>query len=469
MTSEHGTPTPAAGPAPTGCPYGHPAAGGATDPATGSPHGAVDPRRASRRRFLGGAALTAAGAAAGVAASSVARASTPAPVAAAPTLADLDALRSQATVPFYGAHQAGVTTAQQDRLMFAAFDLVTDDPVAVAHLLGTWAAMAARFTAGQPVRSGDVRPEQPPPDTGEASDLGPYSLTVTVGFGPGMFDDRFGLADKMPAALRPLGRLPGDSVLRPEISDGDLCVQACADDPQVVFHAIRNFARAARGVATMRWSQLGFGRASSTGAGQSTPRNLFGFKDGTNNIHADDTGATAEHVWVDDTTDQPWMAGGTYLVARKMRMEIQAWDAAPLADQERTFGRVKGDGAPLSGGSEFTPLDFAAVAASGSGPAIDVAAHARLASPEENGGVRILRRGYNYTDGQDSRTGLLDAGLFFICFQRDAHAQFAVLQTRLGSSDLMNEYVAHVSSALFAVPPGLSAAGDWYGKALFDL
>ncbi|WP_111766697.1 iron uptake transporter deferrochelatase/peroxidase subunit [Nakamurella deserti] len=463
MTSEHGTPTPAAGPEPTGCPVGHPAGGG------GTAGGASDPRRASRRRFLGGAALTAAGAAAGVAASTALRGPSPVATAAPLTLADLDALRAQATVPFYGEHQAGITTAQQDRLMFASFDLVTGDPVAVAHLLGTWAAMAARFTAGQPVRSGDVRPEQPPPDTGEASDLGPYSLTVTVGFGPGMFDERFGLAAKMPAALRPLDQLPGDSVLRPEISGGDLCVQACADDPQVVFHAIRNFARAARGVATMRWSQLGFGRASSTGAGQSTPRNLFGFKDGTNNIHADDTAATAAHVWVDASTDQPWMVGGSYLVARKIRMEIQSWDAAPLADQERTFGRVKTTGAPLSGGTEFTPLDLAAVAGTGSGPAIDVAAHARLASPEENGGVRMLRRGYNYTDGQDSRTGLLDAGLFFICFQRDAHEQFSVVQTRLGSSDLMNEYVAHVSSALFAVPPGLTGPGDWYGKALFDL
>jgi deferrochelatase/peroxidase EfeB len=130
---------------------------------------------------------------------------------------------------------------------------------------------------------------------------------------------------------------------------------------------------------------------------------------------------------------------------------------------------VKTTGAPLSGGTEFTPLDFAAVSAAGRGPAIDLDAHVRLASPEENGGIRLLRRGYNYTDGQDSRTGLLDAGLFFLCFQRDAHAQFAALQTRLGSSDLMNEYVAHLSSALFAVPPGLSAAGDWYGKALFDL
>ncbi len=424
---------------------------------------------ATRRRFLGGAALAAAGAAAGVAATTLTRGSAGTPGRPSSlTLVDLAALHAQATVPFYGLHQAGITTAQQGRLMFAAFDLITDDAVDIARLLGTWAAMAARFASGQPVRSGDVGPDEVPPDTGEAADLGPYSLTTTVGFGPGMFDDRFGLADRMPAALQPLGALPGDAVLRPEISGGDLCVQACADDPQVVFHAIRNFARAARGVATMRWSQLGFGPASATGAGQTTPRNLFGFKDGTNNIHANDTDATAAHLWVDGSADQPWMVDGSYLVARKIRMHIQPWDAAPLAEQERVFGRVRTTGAPLSGGTEFTPLDLA-VAAPGGGPVIDVAAHTRLASPEANGGIRILRRGYNYTDGQDNRTGLLDAGLFFISYQRDPHAQFAVLQTRLGTSDLLNEYTTHLSSAVFACPPGLTGPGDWYGQALFDL
>jgi deferrochelatase/peroxidase EfeB len=423
--------------------------------------------RSSRRRFLAGAALTAGGAAIGAAVGfGVGTRRDDQPNAVPLTLADLEVSREQATVPFYGANQAGVTTRQQDRLMFAAFDLITDDVVKVQHLLGTWAAMAAQFTAGNPVRTGAVRPEQAPPDTGEAQDLGAYSLTLTVGFGASMFDERFGLADRMPAALQPLGTIPGDAVLRPEISDGDLCVQACADDPQVVFHAIRNFARAASGVAVMRWSQLGFGRASATGAGQTTPRNLFGFKDGTNNIHADATEDTDRWVWVDDSADQPWMVGGTYLVARKIRMEIQSWDADSLGDQERIFGRLKDSGAPLTGGDEFTPVDFAATAPDGQ-PVIDPNSHIRLASPEENGGIRILRRGYNYTDGQDSRTGKLDAGLFFLAFQRDPHTQFKVLQTRLGRSDAMNEYVAHIGSAVFACPPGVSAAGDWFGKALF--
>lgn len=247
-------------------------------------------------------------------------------------------------------------------------------------------------------------------------------------------------------------------MLQPELVGGDLCIQACADDPQVVFHAVRNMARTARGTAVLRWSQLGFGRASATGAGQPTPRNLMGFRDGTNNIHADDVQATDDHVWVGEETDQQWMKNGSYLVARKIRKEIESWDTDDLADQELIFGRHKGSGAPLTGGTEFTPTDFGRRTADGS-PVIDLISHLRLASPEANGGVRLLRRGYNYTDGQDPNTGKLAAGLFFLAFQRNPHTQFKVLQARLGAADLLNEYIAHVGGGVWACPPG------WRGRA----
>jgi deferrochelatase/peroxidase EfeB len=274
--------------------------------------------------------------------------------------------------------------------------------------------------------------------------------------------------------------------MKPAISDGDLCIQACANDPQVVFHAVRNLVRAARGTAVLKWSQLGFGRASATGAGQTTPRNLMGFKDGTNNIHADDTPALDQHVWVaggattpDPTTgpsttgptatiaaETAWMVNGSYLVARKIRMEIESWDTDPLTDQERIFARDKVTGAPVTGGEEFTPIDYTKTTETGE-LAVDVNAHVRLASPDQNGGIRLLRRGYNYTDGQDPDTGKLAAGLFFIAFQRDPQAQFKVIQTRLGKSDLLGEYIAHIGGGLWACPPGVSGPGDWFGKALF--
>jgi deferrochelatase/peroxidase EfeB len=190
----------------------------------------------------------------------------------------------------------------------------------------------------------------------------------------------------------------------------------------------------------------------------------MGFKDGTNNIHADDAAALDEQVWVGP--DAGWMANGSYLIARKIRMEIESWDTDPLTDQERIFARTTTTGAPITGGDEFAPFDFAKTTASG-GTVIDVNAHTRLASPEQNGGIRLLRRGYNYTDGQDPDTGKLAAGLFFIAFQRDPQAQFKVLQSRLGRSDLLNEYIAHIGGGLWACPAGVSGPGDWFGKALF--
>ena len=412
----------------------------------------------SRRRFLG-VALGAAGvAAAGGAGFGVARATEPSatePSASAPS----------DQVPFYGVHQAGIATPAQDRLAFAAFDITTTDVHAVQTMLGSWAAAAARMTAGEAIGPTETAPQAPPVDTGEAFGLGPAQLTVTVGFGPSLFDDRLGLARKRPAALADLPAFPGDA-LDPDRSDGDLCVQACANDPQVAFHVIRNFARIGRGTVVMRWSQLGFGRTSSTSTSQETPRNLMGFKDGTNNLKAEDTAELNQFVWVANETDQPWMKGGSYLVARRVRMLIESWDADYLADQETIFGRRKDTGAPLTGRSEFDLVDLSAQAPDGS-LAIETDAHIRLAAPSSHGGQRILRRGYSYTDGTDPQTGQLDAGLFFIAFQKDPRVQFASIQRMLGERDLLNEYIKHVGSGLFAVPPGLSEAGDWFGKSLF--
>jgi deferrochelatase/peroxidase EfeB len=413
----------------------------------------------SRRSFLRGAlgvagAATVVGGGVGIGA---ARASGSHDPAAAPR-------PDTSIVPFYGPHQAGIVTPAQDRLAFAAFDVTTTDPKALTVMLARWAAAAERMTRGLPIGAVEISPQAPPIDTGEADGLPPSRLSITVGFGPSLFDKRFGLAKHRPAALAQLPVLPGDGTIEAVRSGGDIGVQACADDPTVAFHAIRNFARIARGTAVMRWSQLGFGRTSSTSATQDTPRNLLGFKDGTRNIKAEDAQDLDAFVWVGEETDQAWMKGGSYLVARRIRMLIESWDVDRLEDQEATIGRTKVVGAPLGGKGEFDVPDLVAKAAGAL--VIPDAAHIRLAAPATNGGQKILRRGYSYTDGMDRSTGLLDAGLFFIAYQKDAHKQFVPIQRRLGASDALNEYIRHTGSALFACPPGLTGPGDWWGKAL---
>lgn len=373
---------------------------------------------------------------------------------------ELVAQRSAVAEPFYGVHQGGIATPPQDHLVFSAFDLTATTPVELQLVLAKWSAAMAEMTAGRPV--GKVEPTRGqgvPVDTGEATDMGPQGLTLTLGFGPSLFDGRFGLEKFRPADFAQLPAMAGES-LNPAMTGGDLCIQACANDPQVAYHAVRNLARMARTAVRTKWTVLGFGRASA-GANQSTPRNLMGFKDGTRNITAPDE--LAEHVWVGGEAQQPWMVGGSYLVARKIHMLIETWDEDPIGDQQSIFGRSKKDGAPLSGTQEHDVPDFHAMAAGS--PVIPADSHIALVAHENNGGAKILRRGYNFTDGLDS-VGRLDAGLMFLSFQRDPE-QFVSLQRKLGSSDRLNEYIRHVGSGVFAVPAGLPAAGSYYGKEFF--
>jgi deferrochelatase/peroxidase EfeB len=411
-----------------------------------------------RRRLLGlagaGAAMGAAGFAGGFGTGRVA-----------------DETAAPPTHPFHGEHQAGIVTPAQDRLHFAAFDVTATSRADLVALLRAWTDAAAAMTQGEQVGAGvPTSYDAPPADTGEALDLPPARLTLTFGFGPTLFRDaegrdRFGIADRRPRSLRRLPHFSGDD-LDPRRSDGDLCVQACADDPQVAVHAVRNLSRIAFGAAALRWAQLGFGRTSSTSRTQQTPRNLFGFKDGTANLKAEQPQPVDRHVWVhpDDDPRARWLAGGSYLVARRISMDIETWDRTSLREQEAVIGRDRRDGAPLSGGDEMTPPDFDRRGSDGR-PLIPLDSHVRLAHPSRNHGIQMLRRGYNFTDG-NGPLGRLDAGLFFIAFVRDPATHFIPMQTRLATQDAMMEYVRHTGSALFAVPPGVRRGG-YVGETLF--
>jgi deferrochelatase/peroxidase EfeB len=370
--------------------------------------------------------------------------------------------------PFYGPHQGGITTTAQDYMSFAAFDLTSSAAEDLQAILEQWTAAAASLTVGRPYEPTPQKAGTPPLDPGEATDLSPAQLTITVGFGPSLFRsdgiDRFGLAVRKPSVLSPLPRFSGER-LDATSSGGDICVQACANDPQIAFHAVHLFAKLARDAATLRWSQLGFARTASTSRVQVTTRNLMGFKDGTDNIRSQETEAVERFVWVQPDDGPDWMVGGTYLVARRIRMLFDVWDATSLDGQQRTIGRNKLTGAPLGLAREYDRVDLEATEPDGE-LAIPLDAHIRLANPQNNDGQRILRRGYSYAEPVQPGSDELDAGLFFIAFQRNPQTQFIPLQARLAASDALNRHTQVTSSSIFACPPG-PREGGFIGDALF--
>jgi deferrochelatase/peroxidase EfeB len=362
----------------------------------------------------------------------------------------------RATVPFAGTHQAGIVTPMQSHLCFGTFDVATTDREALVDLLRRWSDAARQLSEGLVAAD----------DSAETDGLFPARLTITFGFGPTLFDtqgvDRFGLRERRPRPLVEIPPMPGDA-LEAAASGGDIGIQACADDPFVARHAIRTMARLAGRDALLRWRQTGFGPTATTSRQQPTPRNLMGHKDGTNNIRLEDRETLDREVWAGDD-DLPWMRGGTYLVARRIRMLLEPWDRTPEQRQNEIIGRDRQRGAPLGGHQEHDPVDLAARGTDGR-PLIPANAHIRLAAPSVNNGARLLRRGYSFDDGVDLN-GHMDAGLFFICFQRDPRRQFIPMQQRLASHDALNGFIQHRASAVFACPGGAGDTG-WVGQALF--
>jgi deferrochelatase/peroxidase EfeB len=363
-------------------------------------------------------------------------------------------------VDFHGAHQAGIATPTQHYLQFLSLDLASgaeaSDLRSVLQQLTRGASLIAR---GEPV-GGLQTGELPPVDTGEALGLEPSQVTVTFGLGPRLFK-QVGLTHLRPAPLIDLPSFPGDE-LQPDISDGDIAVQVCADDPQVAFHAVHDLIRLASPTAVPRWLLAGFGRVSNSRS-QTTPRNLMGFKDGTSNIMVEDRSDVDRFVWARTPESPAWMRGGSYLVVRKIAIQLTVWDHSSLDQQQDTIGRYKGSGAAFGETRERQTPNLRA--RRDGHYVIPANAHIRLASPSNNGGAQILRRGYSYVDGLAE--GSPAAGLLFLCYQRDPRHQFIPIQRRLSKNDALNTFVQPIGSAIFACPPG-ATAGGYVGETLFS-
>ena len=397
----------------------------------------------SRRSFLRGA-LAGAGAAAVTGAS-----------AAAVSGLSADAATTT-SVPFHGVHQAGITTDQQKQAIFASFDVIAADKGELTELFQTLTERARLLTTGGALPPLGIT--APPADSGV---LGPGmpgdDLTVTVGVGASLFDDRYGLKALKPAKLKPMKEFPNDSLDESQCH-GDLSLQLCASETDTVLHALRDIARHTRGAMQLRWRVDGF---QSPPRPSGTQRNLMGFKDGIVKP------APADHdvlVWVGQGNGEPaWTAGGSYQVLRQIRMLVEFWDRVPVGEQENMFGRRRDSGAPLDGNRETDIPDYPA---DPTGGAIPLTSHIRMANPRTAGTAasQFLRRGYNYDKGTDS-IGDLDMGLLFCCYQQDVARQFEAVQTRLIDEPLV-DYIRPVGGGYFFALPGVRDGNDHFGRSL---
>lgn len=350
----------------------------------------------------------------------------------------------QEEISFYGKHQAGITTPMQKNIYFVVLDLRTTDKNELIQLFKDWTDYSQKLVNGELVKKDGSNALLPPSDTGETVGLNPYRLTLTFGVSAS-FLTKLGLEKKRPKLFRDLPAFPKEQ-LREQYTGGDIVIQACADDEQVAFHAVRNLIRKGRNKVTMKWSQSGF---AAIGDRMETPRNLFGFKDGTANVTTEKD--FDKVVWADS---QDWMKNGSYMAVRRIIMHLETWDRTNLQEQENTFGRYKESGAPFGKQNEFDEVDLSL---------LPVDSHVRLAKEVD---LPILRRSYSYSDGIDPKTGQFDAGLLFIAFQKDPD-RFVKIQTNLGADDKMNEYVTHIGSGLFACFGGVKEGG-YIGQDLFE-
>ena len=327
---------------------------------------------------------------------------------------------------FYGTHQNGIEIDRQSNSTVIAFDIKEGiDQAAIARLMRLWTNDAAELMQGNPI-IGDPQAEMAE---------NPARLTVLIGYGYSLFQ-KTGIAEKWPIAEKVI---PGYQIDRLEKrwSDGDLVLQITGDNPQSIFHAGVVLVRDAQPFATVRWQQRGFLDPAGINE-EEVSRNLLGQLDGTAN-KANETKEFSDIAW---RKSGP-LKGGTTMVVRRIKMDIQAWDTLSTNTKNGVIGRTLDSGEMIESKSASSHVS-------------------RAITTGSNG---IIRRGFNYDDNYQA-DGTRDAGLIFISFQESLQ-RYLGIQAALNEVDELNRWTTPVGSALFIIPPG-TQPGGYIGENFFQ-
>jgi deferrochelatase/peroxidase EfeB len=374
--------------------------------------------------------------------------------------------KTQQRQSFYGLHQAGIVTPRPAAGMIASFHVLAKTPEDVERLFKTLSSRNAfLMKGGTPPQLDD---KLPPSDSGLLGPVVPSdNLTMTVSLGSSFFDQRDWLLPHKPARLTRMRAFRNDA-LDADLCHGDLALQICSNTPDTNIHALRDILKNLPDLVVLRWKQEGSVPVlpPKPDGSRESARNFLGFRDGSANPDANKTELMDKIVWVPEGGDEPaWTRGGSYQAVRIIRNFVERWDRTPLGEQERIIGRNKATGAPFGGSTEHDIPDYTK---DPEGTLTPLDAHIRMANKRTSTSDAnlILRRPFNYSNGV-SKSGQLEQGLLFICYQADLEKGFITVQNQLNGEPL-EEYIKPIGGGFFFTPPGPLDESDFVGRTLLE-
>lgn len=314
----------------------------------------------------------------------------------------------------------------QKFLSIVRADVLMSDRAELAALLADLTAFMREQMDRGPDRGGSIPPQV------RAKIPESWRVTITLAFGASLFvtahgDDRFDLRHALPRWLRTMPRFAGDApAFEPQARSTDLLFQICSDHPYVNTAVARRligerFSKRLR----VRFVDQGFARADT--------REWLGFDDGVSNLRSwpDDTLASRAFVHPTDP-EPPWCIDGSYLVYRKIRENMTAWNRLAVPVQEERIGRHKDVNRPLARTTDPRDPTLPAYPSPTDEADGKLDSHVRKSQPRRPApdftgtpdlDRRFLRRPYPFFDGVDA-SGDLVVGLHFLGYMRSLRDQF---------------------------------------------